>query len=68
VVVEFPDLVFSDELIESIEEYNIRIYRVEDHAILKGRHRHKILLGYGNLDVEKIREGVERLKEALSSS
>ncbi len=66
VVVAFQNLIFSDDLMERIEEHDVRIYRVEDHAILKGRHRHKILVGYGASDAENIQEGVRRLKEALS--
>ncbi len=67
VVVEFKGIEFSDELAEIIEEHNVRIYRVEDHAICKGCHVSKILLGYGNLEIEHIQEGIVRLKQALSS-
>lgn len=37
----------------------------EDYAIVKGRHRGKLVLGYGNLSFQQTEEGVRRLKKAL---
>jgi GntR family transcriptional regulator/MocR family aminotransferase len=67
VVVEFKQITFSDEVIERIQQQNVRIYPVEDHAIRKGLHKNKILLGYGNLPIEKIPTGIECMKNALDS-
>ena len=67
VVVEFKQIAFSDEVIEHINQQNVRIYPIEDHAIRKCLHQNKILLGYGNLPIEKIPAGIERMKNALDS-
>lgn len=65
VVAEFKNMTFSDDVIETLHHQGVRIYPVEDHAIIKGRHTHNILLGYGNLPLEKIPEGITRMKNAL---
>jgi GntR family transcriptional regulator/MocR family aminotransferase len=66
VVAEFAGLDFTLELVEKIENQGIVIYPVEDHALNKGSHKNKIILGYGNLKTEEISEGVSRLKKGLS--
>ena len=35
--------------------------------IQKGRHREKIILGYGNLSTLEIQKGIKQLKTAISS-
>ncbi len=62
VVAEFDRLEFSDDLLEEILYHGVRVYRVEYHAMIKGRHRNKILFGYGNVSVDRIRTGIERLQ------
>jgi GntR family transcriptional regulator / MocR family aminotransferase len=64
-IAEFEDTRFSEKQLEKILEHQIKVYPVEHHAIQKGKHHNKIILGYGNLTEEKIREGVQRLKAAL---
>lgn len=64
-VAEFPGKQFSEALLEKIANQGVRVYPVEVHAIEKGLHREKIILGYGHLPEEKIKPGVERLKAAL---
>ena len=68
VVADFQNIDFSEDLMKKIHQQNIRIYRVEDHAIIKGKHTNKIILGYGNLTTDEIKVGVERLKHALDKS
>lgn len=46
-------------------KYKVKIYPVELHAIREGVHQNKIILGYGNLTIEEIGEGIHRLKSAL---
>ncbi len=65
VVVEFQDIRFSTELVDALMQRGVRIYPVEDHAIQKGRHLHKVLFGYGNVAVEKISQGILTLAQAL---
>jgi GntR family transcriptional regulator / MocR family aminotransferase len=46
-------------------KHKVKIYPVELHAIHKGVHQNKIILGYGNLTIKEIGEGIHRLKSAL---
>jgi len=41
----------------------MRLYPVEDHTIVKGRHVEKVIIGYGNLSEKEILTGVTRLKD-----
>ncbi len=50
----------------AFERVGIDADYVEDYAMLKGRHENQLVLGFGNLSMEKIEEGVRRLKESLS--
>ena len=65
IVAEFPEKRFSRQQFEDVEYHGVRVYAVEEHAIQKGRHNSKIIIGYGNLSLEKISVGVKRLKHAL---
>lgn len=38
---------------------------VEDYAVIKGGHRNQLVLGYGELSLARIEEGVHRLKAAI---
>lgn len=66
-IVEFEDIVFTDEILQKILDYRVRVYPVELHANRKGIHQNKIILGYGNLADEEIEEGIRRIKAALVS-
>jgi GntR family transcriptional regulator / MocR family aminotransferase len=66
-VVEIPSVNFNSELMDWIKEFSIQIYPVEHYSIIRGLHKHKIVLGYGGLSVEKIQEGVSRLSSAIKS-
>ncbi|EIJ81732.1 transcriptional regulator, GntR family with aminotransferase domain protein [Bacillus methanolicus PB1] len=65
-IAEFQNIEFSNEKVkEIIAEHKVKIYPVELHTIQKGMHQNKIILGYGNLTLEEIKEGIHRLKNAL---
>lgn len=64
-VVEFNSIEFNKDLIDWIQKYSVHIYSVDYYAMLKGTHCNKIVMGYGSLSVEKIEEGVQRLKNAI---
>ena len=64
--VEFPQLIFSDEVMNAIARQGVNVYRVEDHAGQKGRYASQIILGYGNLSKGEICAGVERLALATA--
>lgn len=62
---EFIDINFSDEVVNKILEHGARVYPVELHTIKKEIHLNKIIMGYGNLTHEEIKEGIKRLRMAL---
>ncbi|MGG3889664.1 PLP-dependent aminotransferase family protein [Metabacillus fastidiosus] len=64
-IVEFNESHFSKELLEWIEQFRVKVYPVEDHTIEKGKHHNRIILGYGHLKNEEIKEGVTRLDKAI---
>lgn len=43
----------------------MQVYPVELHTIEKGKHKHKIILGYGNLTFKEIEEGIDRFKQGI---
>src|SRR5262245_60575066 len=65
-VAEFPGKEFTEKALEHLNLAGVRIYPVEIHAIRKGHHRHKVIIGYGNLTIEEIEEGVRRIKTVLA--
>ena len=65
IVTEFKNVIFTDKVIKKMLDNKVRVYRVEDHSIIKGKHNNKIILSYGNLSALEIEEGIKRIKEAL---
>lgn len=64
-IVELIDFHFSKEALKQIEQFGVKVYPVEGHTIEKGKHHNQIILGYGHLNNEEIKEGVTRLYEAI---
>jgi GntR family transcriptional regulator/MocR family aminotransferase len=64
----FDDMRFNEAFLDEAKRQSIRLTTVEAHCIQKGRHEDKLLLGYGHLTPEEIREGVERLKALVKCS
>lgn len=62
---EFPNMKFDQSWIKKIRDLGIRIATVEKHCINKGMHTDKLLLGYGHLNTEEIRKGIQILSAAL---
>jgi len=65
IVVEFKDIEFTKDILLKAKQNGIGIYAVNEHAIDKIKHKNKILLGYGNLDLFQIEQGVNILKNVL---
>lgn len=65
VVATFNGIEFTAQRREDLLEHGVQVSTVEESAIVKGRHAEKILLGYGNLQFEEIKTGVQRLAVAL---
>lgn len=60
--------VFAEELINAAETAGIRLYRVldalQEKEQINEKYDHTVMLGYGAMEKEEIREGIERLKKA----
>lgn len=65
-VVQFPGRTFDIQLLNACLEAGVWVYPVEEHALIKGYHQDKILLGYGHLEEEKIKEGIRRMASVLA--
>ncbi len=65
VVARFGGVRFTDALVERASQAGVTFARVEEHAVTSGRHTDKIILGFGNLSLGEIEEGVRRLRLAI---
>jgi len=59
---------FDESFIKKCRENGIRIASVERHAIQKGNHSNKLLLGFGHLEPTEIREGVLLLRSVIQGT
>jgi GntR family transcriptional regulator / MocR family aminotransferase len=64
-IAEFQRRTFTEQMLADLEEAGVRLYPVERHAIRKGHHGSKVILGYGHLTPGEIEEGVRRMKTVL---
>lgn len=64
-VVAWPGRSFTPEWVEQLAREGVRVYLVEQHALERGWHTEKLILGYGHLAPEQIRAGIARLVRAL---
>jgi GntR family transcriptional regulator / MocR family aminotransferase len=64
-IAEFPNHVFTSKMLARMEENGLRIYPVEDHAIVPNRQKHRLIFGYGNLSTEQIQRGIAKLAATL---
>lgn len=55
---------FCPEDFQCFKEAGVEADWVEHYALVKGRHRNELVLGYGNLSLEQIALGVKRLNAA----
>lgn len=65
-IASFQGIRFTEELLAELLDYGVKVYPVEYHARVKGAHEHRLILGYGHLDAEQLREGIRRLKRGMS--
>jgi GntR family transcriptional regulator / MocR family aminotransferase len=66
-VAGFAGRVLTEQTFADWEEAGVHLYPVELHAIRKGKHQSKVILGYGNLTQDEIEEGVRRIKTVLTA-
>ncbi len=66
-IADFYGVIFSDTVLAELEAQGVRFYPVEAHAICKGRHTSKVILGYGNLEPTAIEEGILLARRVLGN-
>ncbi|PAE11199.1 GntR family transcriptional regulator [Niallia circulans] len=66
-VVEIPDTDFHSTFIHKIEENGVKVYPIEQYSLVKGKHKSRIVMGYGGLSLEQIEKGVRLLREILDT-
>jgi GntR family transcriptional regulator/MocR family aminotransferase len=65
-IADFLKLRFSPKEVERFRSGGVRVYPVEEYAIVHGRHANRLVFGYGNLSPEQIERGVSRLAQLLN--
>ncbi len=65
VVIDFPGMRFDEAFKKSCLQNGLYITPVERHCIEKGRHQSKLLIGYGHLEPDVIRNGVVLLSDII---
>lgn len=63
--VEFTGMVFDEAFREQARRARIRTVPLEHHCMRKGRHADKLLLGYGHLEPDEIRLGVQHIQRFI---
>ncbi len=66
--IDFPDKCFDETFQKSCLQNGIYIKPMESHCMEKGRHQSKLLMGYGHLEPEEIRNGVLILRDYLEAA
>ena len=65
IVVEFKNIKFTKDIIDKLYKNKVIVHPIKEHSILNKIHDNKILLGYGNLTLENIKQGIKRIKQIL---
>ncbi|RCX20100.1 GntR family transcriptional regulator [Anaerobacterium chartisolvens] len=67
VAVDFPGIQFDEAFRKGCLQNGIYITPVEKHCIVREAHQSKLLIGYGHLEHDEIREGITMLRDAMDS-
>ncbi|WP_088102080.1 PLP-dependent aminotransferase family protein [Halalkalibacter urbisdiaboli] len=65
IIVEFKELMFTSEFFNKMVNNGVRVYPVERHAIVKGKHKNKVIVGYGHLGEDELQEGIAKLSRFI---
>lgn len=68
ITASFAGVSFDCPRMESVRREGVILHPIEDFAIVKGRHPHRVAMGYSHLDIPLIQEGVARMNRGLSTS
>lgn len=64
-VLEFPGMHFDHEFAQHCKKHGIHITPVDYHSLRKGLHLEKLVLGYGHLEADEIRQGLLLLQDHI---
>ncbi|WP_400245390.1 PLP-dependent aminotransferase family protein [Niallia sp. JL1B1071] len=67
-VVDIPGIDFQPALIHKIQESGVKVYPIEQYSLEKGKHKERIVMGYGGLSLEEIEAGVQLLGKTLNQN
>ena len=65
VLVEFPHRELDASAIEACRGAGLDLDWVEETALISGRNRNRIVIGYGSLTDDEIDDGVRRLRSIV---
>ncbi|BAU12671.1 transcriptional regulator [Leptolyngbya sp. NIES-3755] len=65
-VAEFASVQFTPKVIQQLNQQRVRVYPISNYA--SSARLHQIMLGYGNLSIDTIQQGVDRLNIALNQA
>jgi len=65
--VQFTSRIFDASFLRHCRAQGLWISTVEYHSIVKGLHRDQLLIGYGHLTPEQIRDGIMCLKKCIET-
>lgn len=65
VAIDFPGRHFDESFRQRVLECGIAVTPAEHHCLESGRHSSKLILGYGHLEPQEIRSGVQVLYDYL---
>jgi GntR family transcriptional regulator/MocR family aminotransferase len=68
VAIDFPGRHFDEIFRLKAREQGIHVTPAERYCLEKGRHSSKLILGYGHLEPQEIREGLQVLYDYMSSA
>lgn len=67
VAIHFSDRTFDEAFERRCVQSGVRAALLEEHCIVKGAHRSELVLGYGHLEPDRIRDGVRLLAEVMGT-
>ena len=67
-VVEIPGIDFHSALIHKMEQFGVKVYPIEQYSLEKGKHKERIVMGYGGLSLEEMEKGVHLLRRMLEEN
>jgi GntR family transcriptional regulator/MocR family aminotransferase len=67
VVIDFPERRFDEAFKNKCLQNGLYITPLESYCIKKGRHQSKLLMGYGHLEPDELKQGVVLLSDIMNN-